>query len=46
MRWGVTRRSLVFKNVPLEDALYGALVAVRVEHHFSLLLLDILKCDS
>lgn len=30
----VTLRSLVLENVPLKDALYRALVAIRVKHHF------------
>ena len=36
MGGGVTLRSLVLENVPLKDALYRALVAIRVEHHFPL----------
>ena len=31
---GVTLRPLVLENVPLKDALYRALVAICVEHHF------------
>ena len=37
---GGTLRSLVLKNVPLKDALYRALVAICVEHHFRFFIFD------